>query len=715
MSISSTNRKAGPYSCNGATVAFPFAFKVFAAADVRVVLTDADGVEIDLVLGSGYTVTLNSDQDTSPGGTVTTVATYATGYLVTLTSQLQNLQPVVLTNAGGFYPRVINDALDRVTILVQQLAEAVARSLKTAISAPAGVSSQLPAPVPYALLGWNADGTGFQNADPSYANSLFNDLGSSATGKGSKLVAFTQRLTGAVAHTVEDKLAESASVFDFMTPAQIADVKAGTFLVDVTAAIQAALNVAYRVYCPAGGYLHTRLTLRTGNRLIGDGVDVTTFKLLAGANDYGLYLNGITDAGAVDMTIDGNSANNTAGGMGVRVEGASYDLLFNNVRATNWHYDGFAVTGSGSRVQFQNCQADENLRDGYSVTGATRVGISGSLGKGNTRFGIVFGAGANQCRADSNVCIDNGDMNIMATSCTDAVFDGNITSGSAAGHGLQFNTVTRGVMVGNSTYGNGISGLDVYASTYCAVTGNTVYNNTVRGIEVDSGSYYTAVTGNVVYRNGEVGVSVFRSPNTTVMGNHILENGTSSTPKYGLRLWDTAGTLPSANCRIIGNNITDDRGGSATQFYGISIENSATNVTLIGNKLDSNVSGPVNLSSGAIAYCEGNQGYSVAPIALALQNSWVSYDANWEVPQSYIDASGIVFVTGSMKNGTTTAGTVVATLPAGQRPAKVSGPFITYSNGTSAAFYVLTNGNIVAQNTLTAALTSLCGITFKAA
>lgn len=134
MSISSSTRKAGPYSCNGATVAFPFSFKVFAAADVRVVLTDADDVESDLVLGTNYTVALNADQDANPGGAVTTVATYATGYLITLTSQVQNLQPVTLTNQGGFYPKVINTALDRLTILVQQVVEQVGRAVKTPIS-----------------------------------------------------------------------------------------------------------------------------------------------------------------------------------------------------------------------------------------------------------------------------------------------------------------------------------------------------------------------------------------------------------------------------------------------------------------------------------------------------------------------------------------------------------------------------------------------------
>lgn len=134
MSISSSTRKAGPFACNGSTVAFPFAFKVFTTADVRVVLADSNGVESDLALGTNYTVALNADQDANPGGTVTTTATYATGYKITLTSQVQNLQPVTLTNQGGFYPKVINDALDRLTIMAQQLAEQVGRAVKTSIS-----------------------------------------------------------------------------------------------------------------------------------------------------------------------------------------------------------------------------------------------------------------------------------------------------------------------------------------------------------------------------------------------------------------------------------------------------------------------------------------------------------------------------------------------------------------------------------------------------
>ncbi|KVW93337.1 hypothetical protein [Thiobacillus denitrificans] len=68
MTISSTTRKAGPFDGNNVLDAFPFAFKVFADSDVVVVKTDPDDIETTLTLTTDYTVSLNADQDTSPGG-----------------------------------------------------------------------------------------------------------------------------------------------------------------------------------------------------------------------------------------------------------------------------------------------------------------------------------------------------------------------------------------------------------------------------------------------------------------------------------------------------------------------------------------------------------------------------------------------------------------------------------------------------------------------
>ena len=77
---------------------------------------------------------LNPDQNYSPGGTVTipggTVnvpAIVPSGTRVTISSAVPFLQPTDLSNQGGFYPDVINDALDRATILIQQLQNLTSR------------------------------------------------------------------------------------------------------------------------------------------------------------------------------------------------------------------------------------------------------------------------------------------------------------------------------------------------------------------------------------------------------------------------------------------------------------------------------------------------------------------------------------------------------------------------------------------------------------
>lgn len=164
MSIATTTRKAGPFTGNGVTTVFPFSFKVFAAADLTVT-SATGGVETTLVLNSNYSVTLNSNQDTSPGGNVTLFVAPSSSFTVTITSAVAQTQPVVLTNNGGFYPTVINNALDRLTILIQQLAEGLSRSLKITLSSSTAISTTLPAPSPNKAIGWNATGDGFANLD----------------------------------------------------------------------------------------------------------------------------------------------------------------------------------------------------------------------------------------------------------------------------------------------------------------------------------------------------------------------------------------------------------------------------------------------------------------------------------------------------------------------------------------------------------------------
>ena len=135
MTIQNTTlRKAGPSQGNGVTTVFPFTFKVFLASDILVTYLDALDVESVLVLTTNYTVSLNADQNTSPGGSVTLLVAPATATYITLTSQVTNTQTLALTNSGGFYPESINNALDRTVIQVQQVAEELSRTFKIPIS-----------------------------------------------------------------------------------------------------------------------------------------------------------------------------------------------------------------------------------------------------------------------------------------------------------------------------------------------------------------------------------------------------------------------------------------------------------------------------------------------------------------------------------------------------------------------------------------------------
>jgi hypothetical protein len=134
MSVSSEVRKAGPFLGNGTAASFPFGFKVFEADDVKVVQADAGGVETPLTPGVDYSVTLNPEQESAPGGSVVLNTPLPDGERLAITSSMANLQPITLTNQGGFYPEIINAGLDRLTILVQQIAEQIGRAIKVNIS-----------------------------------------------------------------------------------------------------------------------------------------------------------------------------------------------------------------------------------------------------------------------------------------------------------------------------------------------------------------------------------------------------------------------------------------------------------------------------------------------------------------------------------------------------------------------------------------------------
>lgn len=272
MSISNTNRKAGPYSGSGSTTQFPFSFKVFSASDARVVLTDAVGAESDLVLGTNYSVALNADQDANPGGTITATTAPATGTLITVTSQVQNLQPVTLTNQGAFYPKVINDAFDRLTILVQQVAEQVGRAFKVDISSSLSPSQQVAdlvakasaavSSAAAALASQNAAATSASNA----ATSASGAATAATSAAGSAATATTQATTATSAANSASSSATSTT--------NSATSAAGSAATAVNAAASATTPVASTVAAYLDNFIPTGQLVSFSGLYVAGGWDL---------------------------------------------------------------------------------------------------------------------------------------------------------------------------------------------------------------------------------------------------------------------------------------------------------------------------------------------------------------------------------------------------------------------------------------------------------
>lgn len=100
--------------------------------------------------------------------------------------------------------------------------------------------------------------------------------------------------------------------------------------------------------------------------------------------------------------------------------------------------------------------------------------------------------------------------------------------------------------------------------------------------------------------------------------------------------------------------------------------------------------------------------------ALPLNNGWANLGGTHEVAGCHRDATRYVHLQGMLSGGTQTAGTVLATLPAGFRP-RAAHRFIQATGGSAVAqIDVKPDGTVSTLLALTSAAVSLAGITFRA-
>ena len=127
MTVSSTNTK-NSYSGNGSTTVFAYTFKIFDDDDITVILrTDATGGETVQTKTTDYTV---SGVGNAGGGNITFGTAPASGITVVLIRETAQTQTTDYTPNDPFPAASHEDALDKLTLIVQDQQEELDRSIK---------------------------------------------------------------------------------------------------------------------------------------------------------------------------------------------------------------------------------------------------------------------------------------------------------------------------------------------------------------------------------------------------------------------------------------------------------------------------------------------------------------------------------------------------------------------------------------------------------
>ena len=127
MTVSSTNTKDS-YSGNASATVFAYTFKVFDDDDISVILrTDATGGETVQTKGTHYSV---SGVGSAGGGNITFVTPPASGITVVLIRATVQTQTTDYTPNDPFPAASHEEALDRLTLMVQDQQEELDRSIK---------------------------------------------------------------------------------------------------------------------------------------------------------------------------------------------------------------------------------------------------------------------------------------------------------------------------------------------------------------------------------------------------------------------------------------------------------------------------------------------------------------------------------------------------------------------------------------------------------
>lgn len=425
--------------------------------------------------------------------------------------------------------------------------------------------------------------------------------------KGAAMEGFNFNLNY-VAATVGAVIQDDAiNVMWFMTQAQRVDVKASTYLQDVTSVIQSVLNLGISlgraVYAPGGGYLTTSgLTANAKLTFFGDGGKNTIFKLVSSV---------VASALTISLPDNASFIGGRISGMGFNCSGGSAVC------------DGFSiVTTSVNSVISQSVFKDlyiTNVRNGVSING----GVYMSEFSGITVTGGVSGYGW-YCPGNANT-LYNKFSNLEVTNTAAGIYSYYMVSPSSI-----FNNLTADgccYFAGAFTQVNGISVEGIFGAT--AASTYAVQANQIASIK-------NVAIINVPNSKCTIGIDVIGN-GVEIGPIHFPDNGAGNQPNGMLNLHvNGTGTITGCKAdRAIVSKLEDYLSSSILNGYVIT---ASSDITALGLTYEEGTWTP--------GYAGG--GWTTAPST---------------INASYIKIGRQVTVTLFANNGVSTAGAIVTGLP----------------------------------------------------
>lgn len=303
MTVSSSTATAS-YTGNGSTQVFPIPFYFLVDADIKVTKkSGATGAVTTLTLNSDYTLT---GAGSTSGGSLTTTPAVPTGDQIFIERAVDAVQNTEYPVNSPFPAASHEKALDRLTMLAQQITAALGFKLgrdPLASTYDAGGNT-----VSNAADGANpTDLATVQQVDTKVAAAaggvlpgtiaLTADLASTDSGKGAALLGLKQSGAGAIAQTVEGRILQDIYITDFVA-LDAPDHTQGF----VDAIAEAVARNGARIVCPAATYnISAEIVIRHSNVVIaGFGSDM---RHDVGARNPASRFKWIGAAGGTIMTI----------------------------------------------------------------------------------------------------------------------------------------------------------------------------------------------------------------------------------------------------------------------------------------------------------------------------------------------------------------------------------------------------------------------------